>query len=42
MPEYEQERALEKSRSWAAWRRVALRLGVRLVMELVFWYLRDM
>ncbi|WP_371589125.1 hypothetical protein [Streptomyces virginiae] len=44
MPEYEQEqeREQEKSRSRAVWRKVALRLGVRAVVELVFWYVRDM
>ncbi|WP_327118773.1 hypothetical protein OG206_22245 [Streptomyces sp. NBC_01341] len=44
MSEYEQgqERALERSLSWAAWRKVALRLGLRLVLELVFWHLRNM
>ncbi|WP_285439287.1 hypothetical protein [Streptomyces sp. ISL-100] len=42
MPDQENIREQEKVRSRAAWRKVTLRLGVRLGVELVLWFLRNM
>ncbi|MEU9471308.1 hypothetical protein AB0D78_32730 [Streptomyces avermitilis] len=42
MPDQENAREQEKARSRAAWRHVARRMGVRLLVELVFWFLRNL
>jgi hypothetical protein len=42
MPDQGNAREQEKARSSAAWRDVALRMGVRLLVELVFWFLRNL
>lgn len=42
MPDQENAREQEKARSRAAWRDVALRMAVRLLAELVFWFLQNL
>ncbi|WP_331732186.1 hypothetical protein OG592_41305 (plasmid) [Streptomyces avidinii] len=42
MPDRENTREQAKARSRAAWQEVAQRMGVRLLVELVFWFLRNL